>query len=1267
MNDRIRHRSLGLLQLLATLGALLGPATSESTTPLADMPIFADVKIPGNLALTLSVEFPTAVSVAHLDATYSAASTYLGYFDPNKCYRYVWNSSEPLRHFAPAGAAPASRSCSGGAEPRWSGNFLNWATMQTIDPLRWVLTGGYRAVDTATETLLERAWASGQGGTSNFPNRTLAAGVADSTPVGWATFKMRVQGLGNQLRFTRDGDVNGSAVAYNPASVPAPATVYSASIRVKVCDTSAGAGPLESNCALYPSGAYKPVGLMQRYSQQMRYSVFGYLNDSTITRDGGVLRARKKFIGPMAPAVGGPDQANPVAEWDPTTGVMVTNPDPTDASQTATNFGVSVTNSGALNYINRFGQVTPGSYKTYDPVGELYYAASRYYRNLGNVPEWTAKGSASAATLAQWVDGFPVITTWDDPILYSCQRNFILGIGDVNSWPDKNVPGSTSSASEPAKPAAVTADTALDTVTVTNRIGALEGLGALGNVAPYGGCCLSNSALMAGLGYWMNATDIRPDSSGTPARTRGKQTVQTYWLDVFEFQTFKPNNQFYLTTKYGGARLPADFDLTTRTTPLPEAWWRTGNDTVGSGDSLQPRPDNYFSAARPDQVVSGLTGAFARISAEMAAHSTSFTTASPQLAQTGSAVYAAKYDSRAWSGEIYVRSMSIDPGTGVPSFVDGWSFSAKLDAQTAGTGWTDGRRVVAWDDGVAAARPFRWASLSDSRKAALDTVVDDTADGSRFLDYLRGNRSDERGSTSTTSPRKYRDRVSLVGDVAGSRLLVVGPPSLPLSEAGNPGYAAFRTTYASRKTVVYAGTNAGMLHAIDGALSGGTAGTELFAYLPGAVFDGPTGQPAVNGLKALADPDAAHFNRVDGPQVAADIDLGRTVGGSGTQWRTMLIGGLGKGGRRYHAIDITDPAAWTSESAVATSVKWEFSDPDLGYTYGEPVVVKTRAHGWVVIFGSGYNNTDGKGYFFVVNPRTGGLIAKVSTGVGSPTGQAGLAQVNAFVLDRTDGVADAVYAGDLLGNLWRLDLSGTGTTPPAPQLLARLERGGVALPVTTQPLITVEPQTMRRWVAVGTGRMLHVNDIADSTGQRFYAIQDGTTRRFARAADLPPGVTFPIGTDHLQELTDPTTGITPVPTRVGWYLELGTTSGAPSWRVVRPAAGFYGTIAFASTQPSTTDACAPSGSGRVYAIDLRSGRSRLTDGATPPMQVPFRAAPAGSVTDVAWRSVSQSGAGRGSLRLMVSTDTGQSESPPTSAMGPGTLRRVNWREVPSGN
>ena len=622
---------------------------AQAQVPLADQPVFSSVSVPGNVALALSVEFPTAVSVAHT-GNYSSANTYLGYFDQNKCYLYKYDADETKRHFYPDGLA-SSRTCTG----KWSGNFLNWATMQTIDPFRWALTGGYRSTDNATETILEKAWASAsQGSETNFPHRTTTGSttIKGATPFDWSDFKMGVRNFGNQLRFTQTGSVTaaGAPTAYESGSTPAPATVWTVSVRVKVCDSSAAAGGLESNCTKYPAGNYKPTGLIQQYSEQIRFSAFGYLNDGAVARDGGVLRAKQKFVGPSQPVPGSTPVANALGEWDANNGVMITNPNPLDAAATLADFGVTVGNSGVMNYLNKFGQITK-AYKTYDPVGELHYAAVRYFKNLGNVPEWTSMSSASAATKTTWIDGFPVITKWDDPIQYSCQKNFIIGIGDANTHADRNLPGATGS-SEPTKPAAVSSDTTVDALAATNKVGTLHGIADLGSKQPYGGCCTNNGALMAGVAYDANAKDIRPDFPN-------RQTVQTYWLDVLE-GGYKANNQFYLAAKYGGFTVPEIFDPYARTTDLDEAWWYTSTNLV----SGQKQPDNYFTAAKPDLMVSGLSKAFASIAAKLKANSTSLSAAAPQITESGSAVYAAQYDSKTWTGELIAYSSKFDSGVG---------------------------------------------------------------------------------------------------------------------------------------------------------------------------------------------------------------------------------------------------------------------------------------------------------------------------------------------------------------------------------------------------------------------------------------------------------------------------------------------------------------------------------------------------------------------------------------------------------------------------
>lgn len=1219
--------------------------TVQAATPLADQPVFSTVAVPGNLALALSVEFPTAISVAHTDATYDPAKTYLGYFDPAKCYLYNYSATESERHFYPAGLA-SSHLCTDAGE--WSGNFMNWATMQTVDPFRWALTGGYRSTDTATDTILEKAYASNQGGDANFPNRTLGDStlVAGATPFGWSSMTMRVRTLGNKMRFTREAGFDDALVAYDPASSVSGKKLYEVSVRVKVCDSSAAAGGLEANCTRYPGGNYKPTGLIQEYADQIRYSAFGYLNDDNLSRDGGVLRAQQKFVGPTKPVPGSTPVSNSVSEWNASTGVIEANPDPADANATTAAYGVTVSNSGVMNYLNKFGQITPGSYKTYDPVGELYYTALRYFKKLGNVPEYSSMGSADTATKTTWIDGFPVITDWQDPIQYSCQRNFILGIGDVNTHADRNLPGATGS-SEPSKPSLVSADATVDALAATNKIGTLHGIGNIGNTQNYGGCCTNNGALMAGLAYDANTKDIRPDDASDLARTKGRQTVQTYWLDILEYQNYKSNNQFYLAAKYGGFNVPETFDPYARATDIPEAWWYTTSDTVGG----QKRPDTYYTASRPDQMVLGLTKAFASIASKLKSYTTSFSTSLPQVATSGVASYATQFDAKAWSGEMVASTSTLDEQTGAPALVESWRFSSKLDTQAAGSGWDTGRHIVSFNTTTNAGVPFRTTGISATQLTALDTTFRSGDDRTDYLNYLRGERKHERSSVVAGSAKAYRDRVSLVGDIVGSKARPVGPPDAPYSSAANPGYATFKSTYKTRKTMVYVGTNQGMVHGVDGSLSGGSAGKEVFAYVPGALYAG------ANGLKKLGDPDFVHYNFVDATPVAADLDFGRTQGGSGTDWRTILVGGLGKGGKSLYAIDVTDPSAMTSESAVASKVLWEFSDDDLGYTYGEPAIVKTKRYGWVLIIGSGYNNADGKGYFFIVNPRTGKLLEKIGTGEGSTSDDAGLAHVQAFMLDRTDGTADSVYAGDLHGNLWRLDLTGTGSYAAPQQIAALTDASGVRMSVTSRPLVVVQPNTNRRYVTVGTGRLLHSSDIGGTQAQRYFAVIDGSGVRFNKAADLPSGIGFPITTTKLKELTDLTQKVTlDLANEIGWFVDLGRVAGGPGWRVISDSTSFLGTVAFTAMVPSTDSACEPSGSSRVYAIDLGSGSSKLLNSAG--VVVPYLSTLPGVVTDLRFYSVA------GKPRLLAGTDTGATGAMPGQWTPGVTLRRLNWREIP---
>jgi type IV pilus assembly protein PilY1 len=1449
----IAHRALLacqglLLTCFGALGLLTSPA--HAATPLADQPLFATPNVPGNLALLLSVEFPTAVSVAHTNRTYSPANEYLGYFDPGKCYDYYSTNGTDVNNYFRPTATASNRTCTS----KWSGNFLNWASMQTIDPFRWALTGGYRVIDSDVGlTVIEKAWASGQGGTGNFPDGILTgADIAGATPFPATTpsFNMRIQGLGNKMRFTASptfsftgkyynttnrtggavltradasinfdwsttppsgavnqtnmsvrwtgsvtapsagdykfrirGDdnvklsINGSVVVNQTNSngstnyvapltytatagqvftvqvdfvqftgnssvvlewlkpgateyvVTAPplyddvatpyttgaaltnGVVYEVFVRAKVCDPSF----LETNCTAYGAN-YKPEGLMQKYSNKIRYSAFGYLNDSSKLRDGGVLRARQKFVGPTQPRPGSTAVVNPSGEWDATTGQFTLNPDATDAANTAAIMGLptgpQVTNSGVINYLNKFGEVTPGSYKTFDNVSELYYAAIRYFKNQGSVPEWTnVPAGTSDATKIKWIDGFPVIITSpdtrsDDPILYSCQRNFILGLGDVNTHADKNVPGNTQTADEPTIPPLVSGDGTVNAVDATNRLGVMEGLGTtLGTTNPYNGCCTHNSALIAGLAYDSHIKDIRPDVA-SKLYTKDKQTIDTYWVDVQEYQAYKNKNQFYLATKYGGFTVPDNYDPN-RTLALDASWWHTNTDTFGTDD----RPDNYYSGGRPDLMKSGLEAAFAKIAAASGAYTTSFSTSVPQVADSGNSSFSSEYDPKNWTGELTASTLSFDATASKTTIEIQWGgkkFSDILAAQVASGGWATKRRVVTWGGISGSGVEFLVSGSSTQIPAAdlaaggaLDPSYVTGNDAAKYVDYLRGDQSNEVDSTATGSTKAYRARTKLVGDIVGSKVTVNGPPSFPFSDATNPGYAAFKAKWAPRLTTVFVGANDGMLHAINGALAATSTSTppletspnfgqEMFAYIPRALFQGPTA-PNTDGLASLGNPSFAHHYMVNATPNVADLDFARvpadskakqTPAAGVSDWRSVLIGGLGKGGKAYYALDVTDPESMAaSQATAAEKVLWEFSNAttdmngELGFTYGDPLMMKTKKYGWVVMFTSGYNNADGKGYFLFVNPKTGALLEKVSTGVGSPTSDAGLARAEAFIVDATDGTADAVYAGDLLGNVWRLDVtSTTGLYSDAGKLvkfavLTDASAANAPQPVTARPSVEVHPKTKVRFVMVGTGRLLAESDIASTQGQTFYVIADGSNAAF-NAKPFPNSATsaYPIVRNQLTEntvVTDETSF--DAATKVGWYEELGVDLGTPAdtttnpptpevpatgiaYRVVSDSTAASGSISFASILPSGS-VCSPSGSSRVYARNFATAKTTLADSSS---YYSFNRI----TTDLRFSSVN------GKLRLIAGTEKGGAPTIiPTTEIPATSLRRLNWREL----
>jgi len=305
---------------------------------------------------------------------------------------------------------------------------------------------------------------------------------------------------------------------------------------------------------------------------------------------------------------------------------------------------------------------------------------------------------------------------------------------------------------------------------------------------------------------------------------------------------------------------------------------------------------------------------------------------------------------------------------------------------------------------------------------------------------------------------------------------------------------------------------------------------------------------------------------------------------------------MGKGGNRYFAIDVTSPAAMTDETGVMSKIKWEFSDPDMGFTYGKPIIAKTTALGWVVILASGYNNPDGHGYLYFVRPSDGTLLFKMSTktqDAGTPSTPTGLAHPAGYTEDFRNQLAEQIYVGDLMGDFWRFDITGATTASWTFNKIAHFDAGSGGQPVTTPPQIEVDISNgIDRWVFVGTGKLYDDSDLADHTQQTMYALRDGTQTDPVPLTDP----SFPLtrtGSPLIPLLgaTGPNLGLTSKPVH-GWYYDLPI--GPASQRIVVPPQAAVDVVAWVGTS-AQDDQCLTGQKSNAYARVFSTGATVIFD------------------------------------------------------------------------
>ncbi|WP_374586845.1 pilus assembly protein [Ideonella dechloratans] len=877
-----------------------------------------------------------------------------------------------------------------------------------------------------------------------------------------------------------------------------------------------------------------------------------------------------------------------------------------------------------------------------------------------------------------------------DPMQYACQRNYTL-LSTDGYWNESTTPyridGST-------------------------QIGDTDSSEAR---PYYDGNSQSNT--LADIAEYYYATDIRASTFGNTSNrstgtdvssnsfANGQQRMYTYTLGLGAsgYMLFDAN---YASATSGDYHDVANGTVTSSSTLSSGVcpWQSSGacnwptpvNNTQTAVDDLWHAAINgrgsYYSATNPTELKTGLTNFVNAVSASTS-NSASATASTPNLTSTeDNYVFATSFCSAKWFGEL-VR-YDIDAATGALSSTPDWSQSGagndcagSSTTQTTpplldNTAWAS-RNIYTYNPSTGARIAFTYDTLNSTQQAyfkvaaigslsqmcssgstCLPTAsqVDSSTAGTttgvggvNLVNFLRGDRSNE-GSTSTAY---YVPRTHVLGDIVNNQSVYVAKPGFSYTDAG---YSGYKTAQSGRTAMVYVGANDGMLHAFNA-----STGAESWAYVPSILLP---------KLYKLADKKYAsnHVNFVDGSTTRADVYYDST-------WHTILVGGLGQGGRGYYALDVTNPASpavlweFTSDTSAGTGY---ISDADLGYSYGAPIVTKLSDGTWAVIVSSGYNNVSpgsGHGVIWVLNAKTGAVISKIDNGMGSSSATvagcstapcpSGLARLAAWVDTATNNTAKQVYGGDLYGNVWRFDISAltaSGGTAKV-QLLATLaDTSGNRQPVTAAPELGYA--SGKHMVYVGTGEYLGVTDVSTTQQESLYAFKDpltGSSPSTALYANPRASACSATGLTNcfVQQTLVDSSGVRTVAsnsltvdlsTMNGWFVDLPETAE----RITTDPTLVSGTLVVVSNVPTTTSACATGGASYLNYLDYKTG---------------------GTVSGASNAGVMLTDTALGSAASLVKTTSGKiigvislsdgsttTAQIPTAGSGGGT-RRLWWREL----
>lgn len=537
----------------------------------------------------------------------------------------------------------------------------------------------------------------------------------------------------------------------------------------------------------------------------------------------------------------------------------------------------------------------------------------------------------------------------------------------------------------------------------------------------------------------------------------------------------------YYVAKYGGFD-DADNDGTPANADGTTSEWDAENNFTGE---LTPDgvPDNYFGVSNPAQLEASLNKVFESVIDDIASGSAA--SANSTRLTAGSVVYQAKFSSDDWSGELIANNLDPDSGT-----ITGqkWTTTSIVNGSARKIYTHNGFTGIEFTEN-------NWDQLHNLQRSALSGGNE--AQGKKLIRWVRGETDMVNDSdTLVTQGTDLRDRnqTRWLGDIVNSDPVHAGGASYgfqKLSTAlGGDEYAAYINGGTSkypvgkknREEVVYVSANDGMLHAFDA-----DTGEELWAYVPSTVY----GKFKDIARESYGNSNNPHQYSVDGPIFVGDAYI--NFGNNNKQWRNILVGTLGGGGRGLFVLDVTDPTNVSATSLAKFEIH-EYNYPEVGNVLGKPVIAPV-GNSWKIVLGNGYNSVGGDPQLVVIdlddpfdhsnnNDTSEAIRARDTTndGLAEPA-----------LLTNSSGVVVAAYAGDLNGNMWKFDLDGTQASQWGLdyRLYTARNDSGQVQPITSSPILGLNEELNDiPMVYFGTGSYITLSDNTDTTVQSFYAIAD---------------------------------------------------------------------------------------------------------------------------------------------------------------------------------